>query len=76
MIICAAPSPRARICRAHFSRKVEFCAVCIKPEAPKAAIGAAAAKANFVRTADLYPNRSERLLSAKRVVRYHSLVSC
>jgi hypothetical protein len=30
----------------------------------------------FVRTADLYPNRSERLLSAKRVVRYHSLVSC
>jgi len=48
MIICAAPSPRARIFRAHFSRKVEFCAVCIKPEAPKAAIGAAAAKANFV----------------------------
>jgi hypothetical protein len=62
MIICAAPSPRARICRAHFSRKVEFCAVCIKPEASKAGIGASAAKANFVRCLPVHARCSERWL--------------
>lgn len=51
MIICADPSPRARICRAHFSQKVEFCAASTKREAPKAGIGVNAAKVNFVRKA-------------------------
>ena len=67
MIICADPSPRARICLAHFSQKVEFCAASTKREAPKAGIGVNAAKVNFVRTEDLYTNRSERPVSTLRV---------
>ena len=59
MIICADPSPRARICRAHFSQKVEFCAASTKREAPKAGIGLNAAKVNFVRIANIGTNRSE-----------------
>lgn len=64
MKICADPGPRARICRAHFLRKVEFCSVSIKREAPKAGIGVSAAKANYVRSADLGAYRSEGPVSA------------
>ena len=60
MIICADPSPRARICRAHFSQKVEFCAASTKREAPKAGIGVNAAKVNFVRVLIVGIHRSER----------------
>ena len=58
----------------EYRRAAENCVQCAR--AVSALAFAARAKGRFVRTADLYPNRSERVLSAKREVRYHSFVSC
>ncbi|WP_284260129.1 hypothetical protein [Lentibacter algarum] len=52
--------------------RYDSCGLFAEGVIPKTAIGVPAAKERFVRTADLYPNRSELPLSALCVDAYQS----